>query len=214
MCATIGRDARLQQLGGKFTAEEVQDLEGQLKRAVTTEVSAAEVLVLNGLRLRVRVPRPLGTPLEDLITGARSPLAYRHSQCILLLHISATEVYSSYSSAVPSPSLPSPSPPSCDLSHRMLPGCIDGVADEERSAENDSASSRKPPSKERSSRGAAKKDEGQAQQPGLLGELSRDQTTTLALAVSVLLLWSLLGLSSDPMAEAPQWLEEMGQASK
>ena len=116
------RDARLQQLGGKVSAEEVQDLEGQLKRAVTTEVSAAEIVVLNGLRLRVRVPRPIGTPLEDLITCASGP-------CSPEMHSDASCCFTQVLprglfERSPCVSPPPPHPPSFDFSHWLL---IDGI---------------------------------------------------------------------------------------
>jgi hypothetical protein len=44
----------------------------------------------------------------------------------------------------------------------------------------------------------------------LLNELAFDSRTALVVTVSLVLIWSLLGLSSDPMAPAPQWLEDMG----
>lgn len=64
------RQGRLRQLQGAASVEEVKDLEQQLERAFEAEQSAAEFFVSEDLRIRVRVPRPLGTPLENLSEGA------------------------------------------------------------------------------------------------------------------------------------------------
>ena len=54
-----------------MSTEDVRSLEGQLEDALVVENSAAEILVLNGLRVRVMVPRPIGTP-QDLVKGHQS----------------------------------------------------------------------------------------------------------------------------------------------
>lgn len=46
----------------------------------------------------------------------------------------------------------------------------------------------------------------------LVNELGRDSKTTLVIAVSLVLIWSLIGMSSDPMAPAPEWMQDMASS--
>jgi len=138
------KQARVQQLAGNISLEGVRETEARLKEAYETEKAAAEVLVIGSLRLRVRVPRPIGTPLEDLQYNDSGP----------------------------------------------------------------------PKEDEKATRSGMQPRKHTEPRPRLLEELSRDGRTSLVLALTVLCLWLLIGLASDPTAPPPEWLQEMAQASK
>lgn len=71
-CGTCRR-ARVKQLSGVMSPQAVKELEEELQQAFEMEQAAAEVFVIDGLRVRVRVPRPIGTPLQDLAPGGDPP---------------------------------------------------------------------------------------------------------------------------------------------
>jgi hypothetical protein len=70
-CVWVSRKGRLRQLQGVASVEDVRQLEKELVEAFEEEQSAAEFFVSEDLRIRVRVPRPIGTPLENLSDGVR-----------------------------------------------------------------------------------------------------------------------------------------------
>mmetsp|Transcript_29064 Transcript_29064/g.72816 ORF Transcript_29064/g.72816 Transcript_29064/m.72816 type:complete len:188 (-) Transcript_29064:305-868(-) len=133
------KQGRLRQLQGGASLEEVKELEQRLEQAFEAEQSAAEFFVSQDLRIRVRVPRPLGTPLENL---------------------------------------------------------------------TDDESIRNP---ERPRKGAGGR-EPQDLRGGNNNNQLLNSKTTLVATVAVILIWSLIGMSSDPMAPPPEWLQDMGSS--